>query len=126
MPGVSRVFSGVEPLEWDPLERDLEIGYVFARVGPWYDFVPQDVLYEAALTVRRSETYIEQLFPVQSVRFSEAPAPPPDPDLNETLVSAIEKIYQFELLAETFSDDTMDTLRAFNEYLATPPHWPKN
>ncbi|MCE0507357.1 Ig-like domain-containing protein [Roseivivax sp. GX 12232] len=117
----TRVFSGVEPLDWDPLERDLEIGYVLARVGPWYDLVPQDVLYEAALTVRRSETYIEQLFPVQSVRFSEAPAPPPDPDLNETLVSAIEKIYQFELLAETFSDDTMDTLRAFNEYLATPP-----
>lgn len=120
--GTTRIFSGDdETIRWDPLERDLNIGYVFARVGPWYDFVPQDVLYEAAHTVERSRDYIEQLFPVQSVEMSEAPPPPPDPDLNDKLVSQIEKIYQFEMLGRTFSDDTMDTLRALNEFLAAPP-----
>ncbi|WP_297774555.1 Ig-like domain-containing protein [uncultured Roseovarius sp.] len=119
--GATRIFSGYETIRWDPLERDLNIGYVFARVGPWYDYVPQDALNEAVLTAERSEEYIEQLFPVQSVEFSEAPAPPADPDLNEKLVSAIEKIYQFEMLAETFSNDTMETLRAFNDFLARPP-----
>ncbi len=119
--GPTRVFSGYENIRWDPLDRDLDIGYVFARVGPWYDFVPRDVLNEAALTAARSERYMEQLFPVQSVEMSEAPAPPPDPDLNERLVASIEKIYQFEMLAETFSDDTMETLKAFNDFLAAPP-----
>jgi hypothetical protein len=119
--GATRVFSGYEDLQWDPLDRDLNIGYVFARVGPWYDYVPQDMLYEAAYTAERSEEYIEQLFPVQSVKMSEAPAPPPDPDLNEKLVASIEKIYQYEMLAETFSPDTMDTLRTLNMYLA---NWP--
>ena len=117
----TRIFSGYEAIRWDPLDRDLNIGYVFARVGPWYDFLPQDVLNEAALTAQRSEAYIEQLFPVQSVEISEAPAPPPDAGLNEKLVSQIEKIYQFEMLAETFSDDTMETLKAFNQFLAAPP-----
>ncbi|MDD9728205.1 Ig-like domain-containing protein [Roseovarius sp. SK2] len=117
----TRIFSGYENIRWDPLDRDLNIGYVFARVGPWYDYLPQNVIKEVALTVERSEDYIEQLFPVQSVRLSEAPTPPPDPDLNDKLVAEIEKIYQFEMLAETFSPDTMDTLRAFNDFLAKPP-----
>jgi hypothetical protein len=119
--GAPRIFSGYENIRWDPLDRDLNIGYVFARLGPWYDFIPQDVLREVALTVQRSEDYTEQLFPVQSVEFSEAPTPPPDPELNDKLVSMVEKIYQFEMLAETFSDDTMKTLKAFNAFLATPP-----
>jgi len=79
------------------------------------------VLKEAALTAERSEDYIEQLFPVQSVEITEGPTPPPDPDLNDKLVSEIEKIYQFEMLAKTFSDDTMETLRAFNDFLSSPP-----
>ncbi|MTJ03498.1 MAG: hypothetical protein FH759_02215 [Sediminimonas qiaohouensis] len=116
-----RIFSGSEKVAWDPLDRDLKIGYVFARVGPWYDFIPQNMIKEGALTAKRAARYMEQVFPVQSAEMTEAPAPPPDPNLNDKLVAAIDKTYQFELLSETFSKDTMGTLKWLNSVLANPP-----
>ncbi|WP_198586220.1 Ig-like domain-containing protein, partial [Roseovarius salinarum] len=119
--GAPRVFSGNEDVAWDPLERDLKVGYVFARVGPWYDGVPGGMRAEGARAAARSETFMEQLFPVQSVKVTRAANPPPDPDFNEKVVAEIAKITQFEGLAEEYGDTTMAALKAFNDFLASPP-----
>lgn len=116
-----RVFDGNEDVEWDPLERDLKIGYVFARVGPWYDAVPGEMLSEGARAAAGAERYMEQVFPVQSVEMRRAAGAPPDPDLNEKLVAEIEKVVQFEGLAKNYKPETMEVLKQLNDFLASPP-----
>ncbi|MFC4350397.1 Ig-like domain-containing protein [Fodinicurvata halophila] len=72
--GSPMVFFGEEPLEWHPLQRDLKVGYTFARIGPWTSEGPgglsPEMRAEGHLAAEAAEDYIEQLFPVRSATLS--------------------------------------------------------
>ncbi|MGM0561611.1 MAG: Ig-like domain-containing protein [Pseudomonadota bacterium] len=72
--GPTMVFFGEESLEWDPLQRDLKVGYTFARIGPWAEEGPGglsvDMRAEGHAAAEAAEDYIEQLFPVRSATLS--------------------------------------------------------
>ncbi|MRU16848.1 hypothetical protein FDP25_15510 [Roseovarius sp. A21] len=113
-----RVFSGVESLDWDPLDRDLSLGYVFAEVGPWADGVPPGRRQEGAQAAQSAETFIEQLFPVGEARIEPGPAVPFSPDFAEDLAATIREIAMAESLAGTLDDsvpeDWLDSLDAYD------------
>lgn len=112
-----RVFSGVEPLEWDPLDRDLSLGYVFAEVGPWADGVPPGRRQEGAQAAQSAESFIEQLFPVGEARIESGPPVRFSPDFAEDLAAAIREIALAESVASTIDDDVpedwLDQLDAY-------------
>lgn len=103
-----RVFSGVEELDWDPLDRDLDIGYVFAEVGPWVDGIPPGRRQEGAQAAQAAETFIEQLFPVGEARITTGPAVPFPSDLAETLAWDIREIAIAESAAGTLDESLPD------------------
>jgi hypothetical protein len=83
--GTPRVFSGIEPLDWHPLERELTVGYVFAKVGPWRDAVPTTMRQEGERVAREAEEFALQNFPVQDVTLSHMGDFTAGPDLHERL-----------------------------------------
>ena len=128
-----KVFTGVEPLRWDPLDRDLSLGYVFAEVGPWADGVPPGRRQEGAQAARSAETFIEQLFPVGEARIAPGPAVPFPPGFAALLASAIREIALAETLEtaidaevpddwldrlDTYTGDTMALLRQAKAFFA--------
>jgi hypothetical protein len=83
--GTPRVFSGIEPLDWHPLERELNVGYLFAKVGPWRDAVPTTMRQEGERVAREAEDFALQNFPVQDVSLSDMGEFSASPDLHEEL-----------------------------------------
>ncbi|MQX36330.1 Ig-like domain-containing protein [Roseospira navarrensis] len=83
--GTPRVFSAPEPLEWHPLERELRVGYVFAKVGPWRNAVPTTMMQEGRRVAREAERFARQQFPVQDVTVSYAGEVTVGPDLHDEL-----------------------------------------
>ena len=113
-----KVFSGVESLDWDPLDRDLSLGYVFAEVGPWAAGVPPGRRQEGAQAARSAETFIEQLFPVGKAQIEPGPAVPFSPDFAADLASTIREIAMAESLADTLDTSApegwLDSLDAYD------------
>jgi hypothetical protein len=114
----TKVFSGVESLDWDPLDRDLSLGYVFAEVGPWADGVPPGRRQEGAQAAKSAETFIEQLFPVGEARIEPGPAVPFSSDFAEDLAATIREIALAESLAGTLDESVpegwLDSLDAYD------------
>ena len=102
--GAPRVFSAEEPVDWSPVEKDLKIGYIFAKIGPWRDGVPPDMLAEGVRAAQAAERFTRQQFPVQNVTYESLGAIEFPSDLYDRVASAF-PTFEAEDIPDMFAGD---------------------
>lgn len=102
--GAPRIFSAEEPVDWSPVEKDLKIGYIFAKIGPWRDGVPPQMLAEGTRAARAAETFVRQQFPVQTVSFTSLGTIEFQPDLYDRVASAF-PTFEADDIPDMFAGD---------------------
>jgi len=103
----TKVFSGVESLDWSPIEKDLKIGYIFAKIGPWRDGVPPDMFAEGVRAAQAAERFTLQQFPVQNVTYESLGTVEFPSDLYDRVASAFPTVEAEDIPDMFAGDDNM-------------------
>lgn len=92
-----RVYAAEEPLEWSPIDQDLRIGYIFAKVGPWKDGIPAAMKAAGQHAARAAQRFTLQQFPVQKVSYESLGIIELQEDVHDRIASAFPNIEATDL-----------------------------